>query len=455
MAAPQVQATNTSNGSGTVHTVNLPTGIVSGELILIFVHSDGGPTFTPPTGFTLVNNLTNGGAVAGAIFKKIADGSEGATVTFNTSASETTAHIAYRISGASENLLISAMNDDDGAGDQTTITWEVPGVSSDWGAEDSLFIAGICVDNPSRYTSTTGLTGYGNEITSTSPGSTTAAGKIGTVRKEITGDTESASTWNTTTTARAVTFMVGIAPAGASIPLTYKSISESGLSETGTLVVPKPAELNVGDLMIACVSADNNSFTTAITPPAGWSTVKEQSFIGGNELGLVGVYSKVADLADTQATNFTFTTNAGSSDVAYATIMRFIGYDPTNGLSTAVSANSNGNTLDLDATQTFLGSNDIYIQVAGSGHSESVGTSLTATLDNANVTNTNRYQNGTSSGVDVCLSIWTGAWDGTGSADVGTTFGRSTTAQQFAALNFIIHGAPDGGPTWLPRVMFI
>lgn len=134
--APQpltVQATNTStSGSGTSHSVALPAGITAGDLLIaVFGYVTLGATVTPPAGWTLVGS--GGSVLALAIYRRTANGSEGGTATFTTSASAASMHNTYRIAGqhASSNPEISAF----------PTTADPPSLSPSWGAANTLWLA--------------------------------------------------------------------------------------------------------------------------------------------------------------------------------------------------------------------------------------------------------------------------------------------------------------------------
>jgi prophage tail gpP-like protein len=95
--ALSVESTDT-----TTHTVTAPDGTVSGDLLLLISGCDGNvPTITEPSGFTqLVHQTTASGTLN--ISYKQAGGSEPGTYSVGTSASEESAHIIYRISGAQD-----------------------------------------------------------------------------------------------------------------------------------------------------------------------------------------------------------------------------------------------------------------------------------------------------------------------------------------------------------------
>lgn len=86
----------------TTHTVNLPAGIASGDLLLLWFNKDGTTgTITTPSGWSIaVSTIT--ATDQSILFSKTASGSEGTTVSVTTSVSESNTCIAYRISGWTE-----------------------------------------------------------------------------------------------------------------------------------------------------------------------------------------------------------------------------------------------------------------------------------------------------------------------------------------------------------------
>lgn len=102
--APVVEATNSStdDGSGGTHTVDLPAGIIAGELLIILFVDDSGFTGATLSGWTKLGEAGIVGDPSGrincAVFYKFADGTEGASVTVTTTFSNDSAHHSYRIS---------------------------------------------------------------------------------------------------------------------------------------------------------------------------------------------------------------------------------------------------------------------------------------------------------------------------------------------------------------------
>lgn len=102
MAFPVVEAVNESNtaAAGTSHVVALPGSIAAGDLLIVIIAKarTAAVTINALAGWTelLDENVLNGMFVA----YRWADGTEGASVTFTSSAANRAAHLSFRISGA-------------------------------------------------------------------------------------------------------------------------------------------------------------------------------------------------------------------------------------------------------------------------------------------------------------------------------------------------------------------
>lgn len=103
MAFPVVETTATS-GEGantTSHTVTLPSGIVSGDLIVLCFACDdlgGAIAVSWPAGYNEIFDTSSQGTHLSVAWR-LADGGEGANITVTTNNSETSSHACYRISG--------------------------------------------------------------------------------------------------------------------------------------------------------------------------------------------------------------------------------------------------------------------------------------------------------------------------------------------------------------------
>lgn len=103
-AAPVVEdtATSTTTNNSTSHSVTMPTGVESGDLLLVFCGLDGTPTLSATGWTSLVSQAHSGTSDIFHGFYRESDGTEGSAVTFTSSASEKGGCVAYRISGAED-----------------------------------------------------------------------------------------------------------------------------------------------------------------------------------------------------------------------------------------------------------------------------------------------------------------------------------------------------------------
>jgi hypothetical protein len=223
MAFPQVVTENTSEEEAadvTTHTVTLPASLVSGNLIVIAVAMDGNPgTVTPPTGFGNVITSVGDGVNAAflAVWSKISNGSEGASITFASSAGQRSAHKSWQISGhdaaqAPEGTAI-------GSAGSASASPDPPNETPTGGAKDYLWLAVASKDTgdstfsafPTNYTNT-------GEV---SQGGFAAAGCcIGWGRRELNAASENPSAFTIGESEEWVAGTVAIHPGAAAEPPT-------------------------------------------------------------------------------------------------------------------------------------------------------------------------------------------------------------------------------------------
>lgn len=97
MSITPINATEKNTGAASLsHTIDKPTGVITGDLVVWFVLSQFAPTATP-TGFTVIRSTTAGGVALNS-YRRQLDGSEGATfsVTLTSSGIATLAMVAIR-----------------------------------------------------------------------------------------------------------------------------------------------------------------------------------------------------------------------------------------------------------------------------------------------------------------------------------------------------------------------
>jgi hypothetical protein len=148
---PVVESIATSNtGSGTSHSLTLPTGIQADDLLISIVTNDGGgDNVSFPSGWDQIAiiNSPNSRSMGITIFKRIANGSESGTITITTPSTEATAHITYRISGATGEVSLS-----DWAQQASSNSSNQPQHTAPWGQKKNLWITSLGVETPQNAT---------------------------------------------------------------------------------------------------------------------------------------------------------------------------------------------------------------------------------------------------------------------------------------------------------------
>jgi hypothetical protein len=148
---PVVESIATSNtGSGTSHSLTLPTGIQAADLLIAIVTNDGGgDNVSFPSGWDQIAliDAPNSRSMGITIFKRIANGSESGTITITTPSTEATAHITYRISGATGEVSLS-----DWAQQAALNSSNQPQHTAPWGSKKNLWITALGVERPQTAT---------------------------------------------------------------------------------------------------------------------------------------------------------------------------------------------------------------------------------------------------------------------------------------------------------------
>lgn len=179
------------NVQQTSHTVNLPSGFVSGDLVVVQFRCTG-TGLTVPAGWTRITTI---GTTSTALFYRVMDGTEGTTVTV-ASGNDYAAYVAYRLSGvdtAAGTFIVAT-------GDFGTL--DSPSLSIPW-AGDSL---GVSWASCRRTDNTlTQPSPYADKIVGvTADGlATTAAVRIASANRELATVSEDPATWTNTGTINA------------------------------------------------------------------------------------------------------------------------------------------------------------------------------------------------------------------------------------------------------------
>jgi hypothetical protein len=183
-ASPAV-VTTTSGNSGAVdatsHTVTMPDGVTVGDLLVVFFGHDGTAAASIGSGTNWKRTsraFATGNACTLMVFFKVADGSDGLTVT--TDAAEQSAYISYRISGA--NYLFFRFAQSGVANAEPLIYTQNIGL---YNISVPVWLVARIADGASTGNATAAPTGYTNLVTQAGSGANgvclAVAEKAGTV----------------------------------------------------------------------------------------------------------------------------------------------------------------------------------------------------------------------------------------------------------------------------------
>jgi hypothetical protein len=185
MAYPIVAATvNTANNSldgfTTAKSYNLPSSIVSGNLLVLFIQTGGGQTVTTPSGWTELFQADGaGGVIRLTCIYRVADGSEGSTVSISLSANTRSAYIGFRITG--NDGAIAPSTSSNATGNSTSPNPST--VTPSWGSAENLYLAVLA---EAGATISSAPSGYSNLLTA----NTSTSEYIGTAELQATSSSE-------------------------------------------------------------------------------------------------------------------------------------------------------------------------------------------------------------------------------------------------------------------------
>lgn len=192
MSFPQVAATNTSTQTAntTTHTVNLPAGIASGDLLIVFFAKDGDGGANNVAGWTTLGTAAVLNNLQLIVFYRIADGTEAGTITVTTPDSERSAHQSYRIADWHGVTAPSMTGNSatDPAADPANHT-------PSWGAADTLWL--IAAVSDANTTFSADPANYTDPIENNSTGTNDGV-KLRTLRRNLTAASEDPGTFTNT-----------------------------------------------------------------------------------------------------------------------------------------------------------------------------------------------------------------------------------------------------------------
>jgi len=385
--SPVVEATAGTNetGSSTSHAINLPSGIVASDLLLIALSMHYSYSFTTPSGWTLVTGFPTWEPAnhnKAWVYYRIADGNEGSTVSITSSGSWAIGAAAYRISGASGDMpKMAAVSAGPDARPDPPLIYAEPIRGWLYVAGFIDYFGGIAMAaQPSGYSTPTSGYGYnsGNysRIYLASRGTTSSSAEDPGVANYVTQ-----TYWGT--------FTLAIAPTHTdTFPVVVDITTGYGYGSSGSFLMP--AGVTAGERLLALFAEESNH---TISAPSGWTQLFSVS--GG---GFAGFY-KVSDGSETGAISIDMGANAYYAYITYRIAGR-IGTPTASSVWTG-GENDAPNPPSLDPG---VGAQDIlwfavtgrnrYSYTAGPTYYLRFTTRLAAT--NGNLAAAHRYRNASS-----------------------------------------------------------
>jgi hypothetical protein len=191
--------------------------------------------------------------------------------------------------------------------------------------------------------------------------------------------------------------------------------------------IPKPGGTNEGDLLIAAVATDGDTFLT-ITPPSGWAEISL-----GQQAGEVtfGVWWKIAGSGEPAQYQFPwFGTEQG-----YGWIMRFTGHDSGSPIATAAA--SMGSSSNPLSTNLITGADGMLILRLGGFDDDDITLDAPG-LPGHTVITMDRSETGNkdtvSGGAGYIIQETAG--------DTGTSYFSLTKSEEFRTVTVAIRPAP-------------
>lgn len=226
MAFPVVATTSSGTGGSTSTAITMPSGVTSGDLLVVMFGVDGVPTVTHTgTGWTQYGEP--GSQAGGYAFVKIADGAD--TLTVNYSVAEVTGYYVYRITGAHASTVPEADSDIG-----STANPDSPNLAPSWGAEDTMWISFFSLDDGTKTLSSYPTNYADNQNTLAG---TTAGVRLGIATRNLNASSENPGSFTVSASDSWVALTIAVRPAagGGGSP---QDLTPSLFTNTQTFYAP-------------------------------------------------------------------------------------------------------------------------------------------------------------------------------------------------------------------------
>lgn len=353
---PSGTVNNITSSNATTHTLNMPTGLRAGHLLLAFITFDGNPAVTWPAGWTELGSAANGSDVKSQVYYRVATGTEGATQTITTDAGQHMTCILEMISGHASSTTPPAIST---AATGTSTSPNPGSLTPSGGAKNYLWYEAFGADDDSQATPF-GSTNYtASQVTQiVSAGSAGDRCHTGVAKRDLNAATEDPGVMVLSASQPWVAWTVAVYPGteGVFSQAVVEAVASSvtavaGATHTVTLAGTDPGQL--------CVVAFTTDGAPTFTWPSGWTTLITDTANGAATK--TGVRYKVRDASDGTTITITTSANEESAHQSWA----FSGYASATSIEGAVATGSSANP-DPPALTPTGGTKD-YLWIIGWG----------------------------------------------------------------------------------------
>lgn len=332
-------ATATNVTDGATVTIARPTGTVSGDLLVAqvaFHTHDFVGTITPPSGWTTIRVDNDTSHEIQGVFWKVAMASEPANYMFTNTTGDTSREGSGAITAYTG---VDALTPIDGHAATTYPSGGTsiigPSVTTTVAGAQLLTLVGQRSNGP--LTPATGMaeryeTFAGNQnLVQMADQSLGAAGATGT--RTVISTSNGSSVVQTVALRPRQIALVGTGAPGTAVN-----------GSTASLVLPRPAGVQAGDVLIAHVALHTHSFNANPLPaPSGWTLVRVDRDAAHM---IAGVFRRLAGASE--PSSYTFSNASGdTSQQAVGAVMAYRGVDPANPVDAHSGATGTSNDSDL------------------------------------------------------------------------------------------------------------
>lgn len=207
MAFPTIESSVASNNNAfdTTQEITLPSGIVSGDLLVAFCGGSGNGPHTWPAGWTEIRDF-EGTFRDCTVGYREADGTEGSSITVTSTNAGRSVSAAYRISGA-EPVATQAPQVSPSTTEGAGATANVPALTPTGGAKDYLWITFV---SGSKTDLNTPPTNYGSQISDSN-----SSGRTSGAHRNLNAASEDPGTWAIGGASSYATLLVAVHPLSA------------------------------------------------------------------------------------------------------------------------------------------------------------------------------------------------------------------------------------------------